>query len=271
MLQEKIFEYDSYRELLNDFLEAKKKEHEKFSHRYFISKLGVKSSGFLSEVINGKRSISNTHITILIGLLSLKHEQASYFESLVHFNQAKHPEDREYYFRKMIGFKPLKIQKIQPSQFEYYSSWYHTAIRELLWFEKKKTTPAQIAKRLMPSISISDAQSSLQLLLNLGFIKKDQNGYKISDIIVSSDKETRAIEILKYQEVTIDLAREALHKISPEQRDISTVSFSLSKEGFDKIKELVKSTRTRALKIAQQDSNEEKVYQFNIQFFPMSK
>ena len=57
-----VFEYISYRQLLKDLYEAHKKKLSSFSYRYIGQKVGFKSAGFFSNILQGKRNISQNTI-----------------------------------------------------------------------------------------------------------------------------------------------------------------------------------------------------------------
>ena len=76
--------------------------------------------------------------------------------------------------------------------------------------------------------------------------------------------------IRKYQKETIELGGAAIDGISKEERDISTVTLSLSRATFDAVRERIKTMRHELLEIARNDQELEAVYQINFQVFPLS-
>jgi uncharacterized protein (TIGR02147 family) len=72
------------------------------------------------------------------------------------------------------------------------------------------------------------------------------------------------------QEETMRLALEALHRIPREQRNISTTTVTLSEKDLDEANEIIKECRTALLKLAESQKNPDRVYQINLQLFPVT-
>ena len=68
----------------------------------------------------------------------------------------------------------------------------------------------------------------------------------------------------------MELAREALYSVPKTHRDISTLTLSISEQGLQHIKEKIKDCRRELLEIAKADENADRVYQLNLQLFPLS-
>ena len=60
-----------------------------------------------------------------------------------------------------------------------------------------------------------------------------------------------------------------LDTIPREERDISTVTVSISRENFLKAREIIKSCRKEILQLAQAENDPEKVYHVNMQMIPI--
>ena len=91
----RIFEYDNYRFFLRDFFKEQKRLKAAFSHRFFARRAGFSSSSFCAHVIEGKRNLTADSLRRMLKGLGLSGRPATYFESLVHYNQARTAEDRD--------------------------------------------------------------------------------------------------------------------------------------------------------------------------------
>jgi uncharacterized protein (TIGR02147 family) len=67
------------------------------------------------------------------------------------------------------------------------------------------------------------------------------------------------------------LAIDALDRHPRETRDISTLTATLSAESVEKAKAAVRSLRQYLLGLAEQDEAVDRVYQLNVQLFPMTR
>ena len=271
-IQSQLYNYLDYREFLKDYYQYLKSQDKKFSQRYLALKLEVKSSGFLSEIFTGKRNLSQKNILQWFKVLDLDKDQRNYFESLVNFNQSGSLTEKGYWLQKMMECKKVNLVLLNKDLYEYFSKWYYTAIREMFFFYKEVADPKKIAAQLNPQIKADEAKAAIALLERLGMIEaKHEGSYSQKETMLSTGDQVKSVEVANFQLQTIDLAKSAITDIPSRQRDISTLTLSISEEGFKKITEILKATRKEILKVAQNDSNEDRVYQMNIQLFPLTK
>jgi uncharacterized protein (TIGR02147 family) len=267
-----VYEYIDYREFLKNRCAYLKKVDKKYSQRYFMQKLGVKSTGFFFEMLCGKRNLNHQNILSFIKILKLDRDEAGYFENLVYFNQARSIQDKDHWLLKMMESSKVNSKILNRDVYEYFSKWYFAAIRELLFFCPQPIKPQAIADMLCPPISRNEAQKALALLEKLELIRKLPDGtFMQKDTVISTGDLIRSVEIANYQLQTIDLAKHALDATPVAQRDISTLTMSISKNAFEKIVDIIKKAKQDIIKVTRQDSNEDRVYQLNMQFFPLTK
>ena len=172
-----IFDYTDFRQFLRDYYEHARGRDRKFSQRYIASKLGLASSGWFLDLLKGRTNLGGTHRIKLSALLKLKEKEAAYFEALALYNQAGSIEEKNHHFRKLMSFKEVKTDLVGQDKFEFYSKWYYTAIRELLFFHDFRGDYAALSKRLDPPVTPSQAKEAILLLERLDFIRKDAQGY----------------------------------------------------------------------------------------------
>jgi uncharacterized protein (TIGR02147 family) len=130
----------------------------------------------------------------------------------------------------------------------------------------------ELAKRVSPSITMTEAKKSVELLLNMGFIRKNKDGYfEQTDAFITTGYEAQSVAITNFLVSTIDLAKQAIDRYPREQRSMSAVSFSISEEGYKAIDERLKTFRREILEIAKADKNSDRIYHVNFQIFPLSK
>jgi uncharacterized protein (TIGR02147 family) len=268
-----IFEYIDYRKLLNDLYKEKREECPYFSYRYIAKKVGFSSAGFLANIIQGKRNISPEYIFGFAKLFKLKKTETEYFELLVNFDQARNHDQKKYYFEKILSSKKSKIKITDLQNYEFYSKWYYTAVREVLdVYEWDGVDYSELAKRIMPPLSTGEIKKAVELLLNMGFIRKNKKGfYEQTDQFISTGYDARSLAITNFLVSTIDLARGAIDRFPRDQRSMSALTFSISADGYAAIDERLKTFRREILEIARADKNRDRIYHVNFQIFPMSK
>lgn len=267
-----VFQYNNYRQFLKDFYDEQKAKDKKYSHRFFADRIGLNSTGFFSDVLQGKRNLTPALILKFAAALKLKKDEQDYFENLVHFNQAGTHEEKNNYYGKLLVFKKVCVDIIGRDQYEFYKEWYYSAIRELLNFYEFKNDYPALAKKLNPSIRPEQAKKAIKILDKLGIIKKDKNGYyRQTSALISTGEEFKSLNVWNFQAATMDLAREAISRHPKEQRDVSTLTLTLSEDSFNQAKVELDAVRKRLLGLAEKDKKVDRVYQINLQIFPLTK
>ena len=267
-----IFDYQNYRLYLSDLFIEKKQRNRGFSHRDVLKKMGISSTGFLSNVLSGRNNLTITHIVSLCKVLKLNKLESSYFEIMVLFTQAKTIDEKNTYFSRIVKLQKSKFKSLKPEQLSLFAKWHFAVIRELIYFFPFKDDYKQLAKMVDPPISPAEAKEAIEVLNKIGLIGKDSNGiYRQRKGIVTTGDEIRSFHVLQFQNETMKHAQRALDTIPSENRDMSVLTMKLSKSKAMEIKTEIQLFRKKILRMAEQDSDQELVYQCNINFFPVTK
>jgi uncharacterized protein (TIGR02147 family) len=266
-----VFLYSDYRKFLRDSFEGKKADGSTLSYRYICSRTGIKSTGHLSLILQGKANISISLAKRLAEFLKLKKRDKEYFEDLVLFNQAKLHKDKREYFVKMMGFKESAVRLVNEDQYEYYDKWYHCVVRALLDIVPVKDNFGDLAQAIDPPISEKEARNSVELMMRLRLVKKNDLGYFLpSDAVIDSGPAIGSLAVTNYAGNMIDLGKQALDRIPQEERVFSWATLGISEEGYETVLQELREFRRRVYAIAEADKAQ-RVYQFNFQVFPVSK
>ncbi len=267
-----VFDYTDYRRFLKAYYEHQKRKNPAFSYRYFALKAKVNSSGLLKNVIDGKRGLGSGLIVRCAEAMKLKKKEAEYFECLVDFNEARTVEEKRIFFERILALRKPDAHLMQAGQFEYYSKWYYTAVRELIGIVPFRGDYAALARALNPAIRPEQAEKAIRVLEDLHLIVKDPQGrYRQSQPSVTTGPEVESVNVAQYQIACMDLAKEAIDRHPAPERDMSTLTLSLSGEGFAAFKEEIVSFRKKLLALERSFPAPDRVYQLNMQFFPLSK
>jgi uncharacterized protein (TIGR02147 family) len=254
-----------------DYYKEKKSIQNFFSYRYMSQRLGI-DPGYLVKVFQGKKNITLESVPKFVELFKLSKKEAKYFELLTLFCKSKTNEEMTTYFEQLLPYTNKTPVKVEEKNYEFYKKWYYSAIREILSFYKFNGDYAELAEMVYPPIKPSEAKKAVELLESLELIKKDENQeYILTARFLTTGEEWQSIAIRNYQDEVLQLARDALDKIPKDERDFSTLTVSLSKEGFDKIRQGLKQFRSQVFDTVEKDQNVDKVYQLNLQFFPISR
>jgi len=267
-----VFEYTDYRQFLRDVYSEKRAANKAFSHRFIAERVGFKSGGHFSQILSGTANISINFIEKFAEFLKMNKREASYFQNMVLFSQAKSHEDQKRYFERMISFKEAKIKTVSAEQYEYYDKWYYIAVREVLNFYPFKGDYPELAKMLNPPITPTEAKNAIELLERLKLIKRDDTGiYRLTDALITTGYGVQSVCIDNHLVNTLQIAKEAIDRFKRDERNFSWVALSISEKGYKNIIEELRAFRRRMMSIVEQDENPDRAYLFNFQVIPVSK
>jgi len=267
-----VFKYLDFRCFLRDMFSYGKERRSSFSHRSFAQKAGFSSPSFLQLVMTGKRNLTSGSISKIAAGFSLSKREHDYFELLVFMNQAKAHEERNRYYKKMMSMKGGgETKKLAEAQYEYYSNWFYPVIREVVAWGNAQWTPEKVAAALNPRIKPKEAEKALELLQKLKMIKLDKEGrWKQTDTKVTTGPEVKSLVLRNYHKEMIKLASESIERHPATERDITSVTVSVSSKTVAEIKDNIAAVRKKILDLAANDQNPDKVIQINIQIFPLA-
>jgi uncharacterized protein (TIGR02147 family) len=271
-----IFEYLDYRKYLIDTCAAIRAAQPSFSLRAFSRIAGSSSPNFYQLVVGGKIHPRPRHLTAIARSLGLTEAQQTYLMDLVTLSRAKRPSDREKRLKHVLSIGPRAANRVvRRDQYDYYATWYISAVRALIGFRKfplVNTDYGDIGRSLQPPITAAQAQRAVEVLNRLGLIRAGADGcYAQSDAVVSTGDDVKSVQVCAFQRETMKLGIRALEECMPELRDISTLTLNISGNGYQQIRERVRAFRKEIVAIAATDTGDDRVYQLNMQLFPMSR
>ena len=108
-------------------------------------------------------------------------------------------------------------------------------------------------------------------MTELELIKQQPDGsFSLTNKIITTGEHWRSIAVMAFQKETMKLAIESLERHPKEDRNISTLTMTLSKSDIAEINDILKECRSALLKVAENSLKPEKVYQLNMQLFPVT-
>jgi uncharacterized protein (TIGR02147 family) len=268
-----IFDYVDYRKFLADFYTFKKSLNQHYSHRLFALKAGIRSTGYFSEVLSGRRHLGKAQVQKFAKAMDLGDRERTYFDLMVAFGRAKTDAARQGLYEMMLKAMPVSVQQVRQSQLEYFSKWYYVAVRESLAIARVEGEGEVLAGLLDPPITEAQAKSAIRLLERLGLAARDAEGcwHATHKSLLSSDDPGAALMLRAFQGEMMGKAKEALDRVPREHRDVSCVTMSVSPGGMARIKDLVAEFHKRVLETVQSDRDEDRVIQLNLQVFPLTR
>lgn len=277
-----LFQYVDYRLYLREIFAWLKSQNSAYSQRMISQKLGVSSTGWISDMLAGRRNLSSTHVAQLHLLLKHNAKAKAYFEVLVGYNQAASIDEKNRFYEQLLTFKEVSAELVDRDRFEYFSEWYHSAIREQLLVQPFRGDFKALARSMEPAITPVEAQKSIELLQHLGMISYDpaRGEYRPVDVHVKKQSGFDQLHYFNYLRSNMQLGMESLVRIPKDERYMSALCTALSEDSFKEITEDFRALRRKIMALSEKDSRQRRtttqpehmrVYQCLIELFPLSQ
>jgi uncharacterized protein (TIGR02147 family) len=265
--------YLDYRRFLDDSFAFRQARNPRYSLRAFAKLVGHSTPNFLRLIIEGHLNLNSDTLAATAKALGLSGGARDYFESLVWFNQARDHESKNRYFEKLLETERYQgIKVLGASQFRYFSQWYHPVVRELAARSDFDGTPAYICKRIFPRLAPKQAKASLALLIELGLIERNAaGGFLQKDTLVATAPEVASLALMNFHRAMLNVSQEALRHFNSSERDFRCLTLALSEDEFKAMKQRFESFWRETLQLAQNGSGQNRVYQINMQLFPLTE
>jgi uncharacterized protein (TIGR02147 family) len=269
-----VFNFTDFREYLQYYYNEKKSGNPNFSYQLLAQKAGFSNRGFLYNIIKGKKPLSKSGCYKLSQALGHAKNEAYYFENIVAYAQAKNVEEQAHYLEEALQVQSnthTEVHIIRQNQYEYYSKWYHSAIRALIDMYPFKDEYEEFAKKLSPKVTTAQFKKSIELLERLKLIKKDNNGiYRITDKSVWAGDEVSKTAITRFHVECTDLARNAIIHKPPDTHNLISLTMGISKKGYRHLCEETQAFTSRLVELVGNDSDADRVYQYQLFLVPLS-
>lgn len=265
------FMFFDYKEYIRAILDILQKDGS--SLRAIQASAGVQGSAFFTRILDGTRPLSQENAKILAKAWNLDADETSYFLDLVRFGTEKNVDQREVLLRKLLAARESKKEfALQDSALKFFGKWYYPVLRDLLPLLPAKTSPEKIGRMFTPALRAPQVQSGINYLQEAGFIKLNDDGtYQVTEPVVSTPPRVRSTILRKYHLKNLEINSEVYDEFSSDDRSITSVTCSLSKESFEKVRAEIAAMRERILAIAQADTNPDRVCHVGFQLVPRAK
>lgn len=264
--------YTDYRAYLRDLIAERRRKGQPASNRWFALRAGMQSSSWLSSLLQGRKGLSQASAAKLSKALGHTPLQTRYFAALVEFNQAKGAAERQDGFLKLQAMARLSDpQLMRETQYGYYSAWHHSAIRALLAMAPFRGDYAALGAALRPPIPAQEAQRSVKLLLDLGLAETGPDGpLRVTAAAITTGRKTSALQVDLFHQQTLRLAMESMDRFAKSERELSSMTLGIAPELLPMVKDILADARRRIGELAEASETASRVYQVNMQVFPLS-
>jgi uncharacterized protein (TIGR02147 family) len=267
----RIYRYLDFKKFLDAWFLSQKEQRNGISYRIFAKKGEISSAGVVSNIVQGRRKLNLQTLPKFIRALELRDGEAKYFEVLVCYNQSSSSREKQMWYEQLFALLPDAEKETIEKQKEYFAKWYHSAIREAIAVIPVKYDYKTLSKFLKPSIGVVEVRKSVELLLSLDLLRRDEHEVlRPSLTYMFSEREAGPEWTLAYQDQLIEMGRQSLWNFDESSRNISNLTFPVSEGGLRKISMMLDRFYRDLHDLFQMDQNEDRIYQLNMQLFPMS-
>ena len=265
-----IFSYSDFRKFLADAWAERKAQDPRFSHRFIGLRAGFASSGFFSRILSGGVNLTPTGALKLAEIFRLGSRETRFFELLVLFDQARTHEERMLFLDRIVSWRKTDIATLDSERADFCKDWRAVAILQALDLIEHTDRHDALGRMLQPQIDGQEVRRILSLLEKLGLARKDVNGIwrKTEAVLSTGDTDTESLDL--FHQSTMALGMESLDRFDRSERSISTLTLSLSKATFDRLRDRIRLLRREALELARSDEQPDRVLQINFQMFPLA-
>lgn len=268
-----LFHYLDHRKYLIDWFEWKKSDNPRFSHRMFARLAGQRSPSLLMHVMRGERNLTKTTCAAFCKAMALDREERVFFGLLVEFERADNNAERNLIWERLSATRRfVEARSIAGGSFRYLSRWYYPAIRELVSCAGFVPEPAVIAARLRPKITPTQAADALSVMVELGLLARTTDGtITTTESTVVTPHQVRGLAVHNYHQNMISRAGESIERFTSHERHLSAITVAIPAALIPKLKSEIDAFQERILDLCDgRVEDAERVYQFNMQLFPLS-
>jgi uncharacterized protein (TIGR02147 family) len=268
-----VHNYLDYRGYLSDWLQWKKAESPRFSHRGFVRRVGQKSPSLLVDIIAGRRSLTTDMVSLFSKVMKLNAEERRFLELLVDLDKADTPEKRNQVWERISARKRFQeAHAIEGDSFRYLSDWSYPAIRELALRPDFQPDAGWVSGMLRPRISKSNAQKALDALFELGMLVRAENGLvSQADGAVVTPREVLGLAVHNYHQGMIERAKDGIVNFKAAERHYTGVTVCIPEALVPRIKDEINAFAEKLLELCDgSEDTAERVYQFHLMAFPLS-
>jgi len=205
-------------------------------------------------------------------MCKLADHEARFFRVLYLYSTASGRMEQELYLEQLISLNHTPRRELTHDLQQYYSHWFHPAIRSILSVHRIGNEYRHLGSLLRPKISARQAQDAISLLSKLKLIAMNENGHWIptDENLFVKDPFHDAI-IQGYRQQCLDLASQVLasNPVGGEYH-FSTGTMSVSKDAHQRILNKLEKFRAEVRSIVRKDSQPPcKVIHLQTQTFPL--
>lgn len=277
--------YTDFRQYLKDVYHYRRQTESTgvraYSYSAFSAAADIKSPNYLKLIIEGRRNLSDDMIARFARALRLQKSEAEEFRALVHYGQATEPIERNQYLKELADLRARRAfatGEMSPQAWEKIPSWMGWVLYAMADQQGVGFDPDELYRVMRAKTSPEDVRNELKRLMTNGDLKKEISLNGETSIVkgrdlIDSPQELPVEMIRKLQAELIYLGIESLFRDSPKEREFGAMTIAMTAAEFEQVRFELRQLRKRIqkdLKMKREAGKGERVYQMNIQLFPVT-
>jgi uncharacterized protein (TIGR02147 family) len=265
-----IYRFDDFRLYLKQRFDAMQTADSSITQRTFAGKAGFSNPGYFNDIIKGRRKISKAALEKLVAVFSMDPAEEDFFKLLVSYGQTKTAEDKQNMYHKIISRRNRSsFSRVNPAMTRYYQDYRYPLIRNALMAIECTGNFEDFSRCIYPPLPSTIVKKIVLDLCDWGLAQKDATGrYAVTEKFIEPAP-TLKEQIRQINREWISHGIDALMKLPPEKRHISSRLISVSAISAKRITEKIEKLRDEIWQMVKDDSETPScVMQLNIQYFP---
>jgi len=272
--------YTDFRQYLKDVYQHRRKTEStgmrQYSYSAFSAAADIKSPNYLKLIIEGRRNLSDDMIVRFAKALRLHKSEAEEFRALVHYGQETEPIQRNQYLKELADLRARRAfasGEINQAAWDKVPGWMGWVLYAMSEQHGVSFDPDELYRLVRAKTSPEDIRGELKRLMDNGDLKTENGQVVKGRDLIESPQELPVEMIRKLQAELIYLGIESLFKDSPKDREFGALTMAMTQAEFEQVRFELRQLRKRIQKdlmVKRQSSKGERVYQINIQLFPVT-
>jgi uncharacterized protein (TIGR02147 family) len=277
-----LAEYTDFRLYLRDMYEYRRANEStgmrSYSYSTFSAAADIKSPNYLKLIIEGRRNLSEDMIHKFARALRLSKPDTEEFRALVLYGQASEPMERNQHLKGLSDLRArrsVESGKIDQVAFDKMPSWIGWVVYAMSEQAGVKFDPLSLQKLFRIKASAEEIRQSLAKLFESGELARVADTGEVIKArdLMEAPQDVPVPLIRKLQAELIYLGIESLFRDSAKDREFGSMTVAMTEEEFNQVRFELRQLRKRLqkdLSVKRQSSKGQRVYQMNVQLFPLT-
>jgi len=262
-----ISQYNDFRKLIRDCIEARRSQGGGHSLIYYSRLIGA-SDSYLKLIVSGKRSLNIDKARLLAQKLRFKEPALSYFLTLVMRDKATTPALQRYYDSVLLNYRKLSLTYGQTKYSAIFNDVLMWEIFSLVGVDGFRPDPAWIAPKLRKrGVGGDRIRRALLRLEQMGAITIEADHCQAHDIVLKHDKVVNYAYIAAWKRAIEFLGSEG----DGGDAHFDAFCLILSEDEYQRVAQLLTETRHKIAELVRRKGPKTLIAFLNLGFFRASR